>query len=288
MTPRISQASFTPPLESEKKTSGGSPGQSSGGIPFLEMGPLPDFAAQGPVERHPIRSLRKKTAIKTVSAALLMPHVAHMDEIDVTKVEEIRYTHNRKQGDKGKLTLLSFVIKALPSLLKSYPEFNASVDTDLMEIVFKRYYNIGFAADTPRGLVVPVIKDADRQSLMGLAYRIGHLAEKGKEGSITMAEMTGGTFTVTNVGAIGGTHVLPIINTPESAILGMGRVEKKPVVKEGGAKEDRTGTDAVVIRKILPVTLCFDHRVADGAKAARFVRGLKEMLEDPLIFMTRI
>ncbi len=284
ITPRISRSSFTPSLESEKPPVGGS----LGGIPFMEMGALPDFAAQGPVERHPIRSLRKKTAIKTVSAALLMPHVAHMDEIDVTKVEEIRYVHNSKQGNKGKLTLLSFVIKALPSLLKAYPEFNASVDTDLMEIVFKRYYNIGFAAQTPRGLVVPVIKDADRQSLMALGYRIGYLADKGKEGSITKAEMTGGTFTVTNVGAIGGTHVLPIINMPESAILGMGRVEKKPVVKEDGTKDDRIGTDAVVIRKILPVTLCFDHRVADGAKAARFVGGLKEMLEDPMIFMTRI
>jgi 2-oxoisovalerate dehydrogenase E2 component (dihydrolipoyl transacylase) len=249
-----------------------------GSIPFLEMGPLPDFSSEGPLEKHPIRSLRKKTAVKTLSASLLIPHVAHMDEVDVTELEALRTRYNKKRENDGKLTLLSFVIKALPSLLKEYPDFNASVDTDQMEIVFKRYYNIGFAADTPRGLVVPVIRDADRQSLVGLAHRISYLAQRGKEGSISLPEMTGGTFTVTNVGAIGGTHVLPIINTPESAILGMGRVVKKPVVRE----------DSVVIRKILPLTLCFDHRLADGVKAARFVRDLRGMLEDPLTFLTRI
>jgi pyruvate dehydrogenase E2 component (dihydrolipoamide acetyltransferase) len=297
VSPRGSQSSLSPSPGYEN-TVEGLPEQNLGSIPFLKIEPMPDFAAQGPVERHPIRSLRKKTAVKTVSASLVIPHVAHMDEIDVTDLENLRDTYNRRQGDTGKLTLLSFVIRALPSLLNAYPEFNASVDTDQMEIVFKRYYNIGFAADTPRGLMVPVIKDADKQSLVGLSHRIGYLAQKGQEGSIAVAEMTGGTFTVTNVGAIGGTHVFPIINTPESAILGMGRVEKKAVVKENdakadgakedGTKEDGIRTDVVVIRKVLPVTLCFDHRVADGAGAARFVRDLKKMLEDPLTFMARI
>lgn len=287
-SPLVSDKMLSEKMGSAEKSIEDRPGPLLGGIPFLAMDPLPDFKAQGPVERHPIRSLRKKVAVKTVSASLLIPHVAHMDEIDVTDLETFRETYNKKQGGKGKLTLLAFVIKAASSLLKSYPQFNASVDTDKMEIVFKRYYHIGFAANTPRGLMVPVIKDADQQSLVGLGYRIGHLAQKGQKGSITVDEITGGTFTVTNVGAIGGTHVLPIINTPESAILGMGRVEKKPVVKEERVTKDGTMNDRIVVRKILPVTLCFDHRVADGASAARFVREFKEMLEDPVIFMTRI
>ncbi|MCF8092632.1 MAG: 2-oxo acid dehydrogenase subunit E2, partial [Desulfotignum sp.] len=133
-------------------------------------------------------------------------------------------------------------------------------------------------ADTPRGLLVPVIKDADQHSLAALGLRIRHLAQQAKKGEIQVENLTGGTFSVTNVGAIGGTHVLPIINYPESAILGMGRVAKKPVVKD----------DVVQIRQMLPLTLCFDHRVADGARAARFVRDLVEMLEDPMTFMAHI
>ncbi len=240
------------------------------GIPFLVFEPLPDFAAQGPVETVPIRSLRRKTAAKTVTSSILVPHVAHMDEADVTELEQLRQAYNNHpgryltiggdaggglpksdnpaqparpkdgEGKKGTdidaesrpgkvmhLTLLTFVIKAVSRLLTTYPAFNATVDTDRMEIIYKRFYHIGFAADTPKGLMVPVIRDADRLSPAALGYRIRYLARAAREGSISREDLTGGTFSVTNVGAIGGTHVLPVINFPESAILGLGRVEKK-------------------------------------------------------------
>ncbi len=250
----------------------------AGPIPFFEIPVLPE--PDGPVERIPMRSLRKKVAVKTTSASIMMPHVAHMDEVDVTDLEALRQEFNA--GHEGKLTLLAFVIKAVAAQLKAYPMFNASVDAARQEMVYKKFYHLGFAADTPRGLMVPVIQDADRLSLTGLGYRIRHLAQKAREGSITVPELTGSTFTITNVGAIGGTHVFPIINAPESAIIGLGRVEKKPVVRPVD------GEDKIVIRTILPVTLCFDHRVGDGAQAAAFVRDIKAMLEDTLEFMAGI
>lgn len=258
------------------------------GIPFLTLSPLPDFATQGPVEKIPMRSVRKKTAVRTVTSAILVPHVAHMDEADVTELETLRRAYNDKtdgphsiddtQEYSGHLTLMAFVIKAAAGLLKKYPAFNASVDTDSMQIIYKKFFHIGFAAETPRGLLVPVIQNADQHSLAALGLRIRHLAQQAKKGEIQVKNLTGGTFSVTNVGAIGGTHVLPIINYPESAILGMGRAAKKPVVKD----------DEVKIRQMLPLTLCFDHRVADGAQAARFVRDLVEMLEDPMVFMAHV
>ena len=258
------------------------------GIPFLTLLPMPDFAAQGPVEKIPMRSVRKKTAARTVTSSILVPHVAHMDEADVTELETLRRKYNdKKQGGtdiddtqehSSHLTLMAFVIKAVAGLLKKYPAFNASVDTDSMQIILKKFVHIGFAADTPRGLLVPVIQDADRHSLAALGMRIRHLAQLAQKDEIQVENLTGGTFSVTNVGAIGGTHVMPIINYPESAILGMGRVAKKPVVKD----------DEIKIRQMLPLTLCFDHRVADGAQAARFVRDLVAMLEDPMKFMAHI
>lgn len=248
------------------------------GIPFLEISALPDYAGEGPVEKIPMRSLRKKVAVKTTSSMILIPHVAHMEEWDVTELEAVRKTLNREKNESDRITLLSFIVKALASLLKQYPQFNAGVDSHRMEIVHKKYYHIGIAADTPKGLIVPVIKHADAKSVMQIAKEIRILAGKGQDGTITAEELIGSTFTVTNVGAISGTGVFPIINYPESAILGMGRVAPKPMVKD----------DAVVIRTVLPVTLCFDHRVADGAGAAYFMRDLKQMIETPMIFMTRV
>lgn len=247
-------------------------------IPFLEVAPLPDYEATGPVEKIPIRSLRKKIATKTTSSMILVPHVAHMEECDVTDLDTIRKTFNQDHADMGRLTLLSFVIKALASLLKTYPEFNAAIDPDRMEIIYKKFYHIGFATTTPRGLIVPVIKNADQKNVTTIADQLKSLSKKGRDGSITIQDLTGGTFSVTNVGAIGGTGMVPTINYPETAILGMGRIHKKPVVKD----------DTIVIRSILPITLCFDHRVADGARAAHFVNDLKLMLENTLIFMTMI
>jgi pyruvate dehydrogenase E2 component (dihydrolipoamide acetyltransferase) len=248
------------------------------GIPFLEISALPDYAGQGPVEKIPVRSLRKKVAIKMTSSMILIPHVAHMEDWDITELEALRRAENREKNESDRITLLSFVVKALASLLKQYPQFNASLDPHGMEIIHKKYYHIGIAAETPKGLIVPVIKHADAKSVAQIAKEIRSLAGKGRDGTITAEELTGSTFTITNVGAIGGTGVFPIINYPESAILGMGRVGPKPVVKD----------DAVVIRTMLPVTLCFDHRVADGAGAAYFMRDLKQMIESPMAFMTRV
>jgi pyruvate dehydrogenase E2 component (dihydrolipoamide acetyltransferase) len=254
------------------------PKENHPGIPFLEISALPDYADEGPVEKIPMRSLRKKVAVKTTSSMILIPHVAHMEEWDVTELEDLRKTLNREKKESDRITLLSFIVKAAASLLKQYPQFNASVDPHKMETIYKKYYHIGIAADTPKGLIVPVIRQADAKSVTQIAKEIRSLAGKGRDGTITAEELTGSTFTITNVGAIGGTGVFPIINYPESAILGMGRVSPKPMVKD----------DAVVIRTILPVTLCFDHRVADGAGAAYFMRDLKQMIESPMVFMARV
>ncbi|MBT3487296.1 MAG: 2-oxo acid dehydrogenase subunit E2 [Desulfobacula sp.] len=248
------------------------------GIPFLEISALPDYVSTGPVEKIPMRSLRKKVAIKTTTSTILVPHVAHMDECDVTELETLRKTLNLKNKEAQKITLLSFVVKAIASLLKQYPEFNASVDPHKMEIIHKKYYHIGFAADTPKGLIVPVIEHGDQKNVSEIAREIASLAGKGQDGTITAKELSGSTFTITNVGAIGGTGVIPIINYPECAILGMGRVVPKPIVKD----------DEIVIRTILPVTLCFDHRVADGVRAAYLIKDLKQMLENPMIFLTKV
>ncbi len=250
----------------------------AGTIPFLELEPLPDFSTDGPVEVEPLRSIRRKVARKMVTSMTLVPHVAHMDEADVTALEEFRRSQKAaRAGDPGigRLTLMSFVIKAVTAGLRAAPAFNASLDPFREEIVYKKYYNIGFAADTGRGLVVPVIRGTDRKSIREISAEIATKAGQAREGALPADEMRGGTFTITNVGPLGGTAMLPTINYPEVAILGMGKVQKKPVVID----------DEIVIREILPLTLAFDHRIADGADAARFVGELIRQLSDPNLLL---
>ncbi|MEZ4385996.1 MAG: dihydrolipoamide acetyltransferase family protein [Candidatus Krumholzibacteriia bacterium] len=247
-------------------------------IPFLELEPMPDFAVDGPVEIEPLRSIRRKVARKMVTSMALVPHVAHMDEADVTALEEFRRSQKSARSDDpgiGKLTLMSFVIKAVTAGLRAAPSFNASLDPFKEEIIYKKYYNIGFAADTGRGLVVPVIRGTDRKSIRELSAEIAEKAGLAREGKLPAEDMRGGTFTITNVGPLGGTAMLPTINYPEVAILGMGKVQEKPVVRDG----------QIVIRKILPLTLAFDHRIADGADAARFVGELIRQLSDPNLLL---
>ena len=246
-------------------------------IPFLDIEPLPDFAAQGPVEREPLRSIRRKVAHRMVTSMILVPHVAHMDEADVTLLETFRQTERerRKGLPGGKLTLLAFVVKAVTAGLRAAPAFNSSLDPFREEIVYKKFYNIGIAADTGRGLVVPVVRDTDRKSIVQIASEIETLVGRARDGSIGAEELRGGTFTITNVGPLGGTALIPAINYPEVAILGMGRVQEKPVVREG----------QIVVRKMLPLTLAFDHRVTDGADAARFVAELVRHLSDPNLLL---
>ena len=246
-------------------------------IPFLDIDPLPEFEKWGPVTREPLRSIRRKVAHKMVTSMILVPHVAHMDEADVSLLEEFRAREKARRAgqDGGKLTLLAFVIKAVTAGLKAAPSFNASLDPFKQEIVFKNFYNIGIAVDTGKGLMVPVIKETDRKSILTIAKDIERVAGQARTGKIPLDELQGGTFTITNVGPLGGTALIPTINYPEVAILGMGKVQEKPVVRDG----------EIVIRKILPLTLSFDHRIADGADAARFVSEMVRQLGDPNLLL---
>ncbi len=246
-------------------------------IPFLELEPLPDFSADGPVDIEQLRSIRRKVARKMVTSMTLIPHVAHMDEADVTDLEAFRVKERKRRtgGSGGRLTLMAFVIKAVTAGLRTAPAFNASLDPFKEEIIYKKFYNIGFAADTGRGLVVPVIKGTESQSIVQISDAVFEKATLAREGKLPPEDMRGGTFTITNVGPLGGTAMLPTINYPEVAILGMGKVQEKPVVRDG----------EIVIRKILPLTLAFDHRIADGADAARFVGELVRQLSDPNLLL---
>jgi pyruvate dehydrogenase E2 component (dihydrolipoamide acetyltransferase) len=246
-------------------------------IPLLDIEPLPDFTQWGAVEIEPLRSIRRKVARKMVTSMILVPHVAHMDEADVTLLDEFRQREKiRRAGQPGgKLTLLSFVVKAVTAGLRATPSFNASLDPFREEIIYKKYYNIGFAADTGKGLVVPVVKETDRKSIMQIAASIEALGQKARDGRLEVDDLRGGTFTITNVGPLGGTALIPTINYPEVAILGMGKVQEKPVVRDG----------QIVIRRMLPLTLAFDHRIADGADAARFVTEMVRQLSDPNLLL---
>ena len=242
-------------------------------IPFLDIEPLPDFTQWGPVEKEPLRSIRRRVAHKMVTSMTLIPHVVHMDEADVTGLEDFRHKERerRKGQPGGNLTLLPFVVKAVTSGLKATPAFNASLDPFSEEIIYKKYYNIGIAVDTGKGLIVPVVKNTDTKSIMELSKEIEDLATRARDGKIELKELQGGTFSITNIGPIGGIVLSAAINYPEAAILGMGRVVEKPVVRDG----------QIVIRKMLPLTLSFDHRIADGADAARFVTEMIRELSDP-------
>lgn len=239
-------------------------------IPFYEPEPMPDFERWGPVEREPIRSIRRKIARKMVTSMVVVPHVIHMDEADVTDLEAFRRRYREAHPEGTKLNLLAFVARAVVAGLRRWPMFNASLDPDRGEIVYKKYYNLGLAADTPRGLMVPVVKETDRKSVRQIAEEIRALAAAARSGAIELDSLQGGTFTITNIGPLGGIALAPAINYPEVAIMGMGQVQQKPVVRDG----------EVVVRQMLPLTLSFDHRVADGADAARFVSFVVRLLSD--------
>ncbi len=265
------------PVERERRAEADVAATAAHAIPFLDIEPLPDFAQWGPVEMEPLRSIRRKVARKMVTSMVLVPHVAHMDDADVTLLEAFREKERqRRAGQPGeRLTLLPFVIKAVTAGLRVAPAFNASLDPFGERIIYKKYYNIGIAVDTGHGLIVPVIRDTDRKSILQISTDIAEAAGKAREGNLAVDDLRGGTFTITNVGPLGGTALIPTINYPEVAILGMGRVQEKPVVVDG----------EIAIRKILPLTLAFDHRIADGADAARFVSEMVRQLSDPNLLL---
>ncbi|MGD8228998.1 MAG: dihydrolipoamide acetyltransferase family protein [Desulfobacteraceae bacterium] len=238
---------------------------------------LPDFAKWGPVERVPVRSIRRATAKQMTLAWSQIPHVHNQEWVDMTKLEAFRKNHKAEIEEKGgKLTHTVFAMKAAATALKTYPKFNATLDTEAGELVVKKYFHIGVAVNTDDGLIVPVIKDVDRKSIVEISIELNDLVQRTRERKASLEEMQGGTFTITNVGPMGGGFFAPIINYPEVAILGMGSTSMQAVVKEKGENEYD-----IVPRLMMPIVLCIDHRVLDGADALLFIRVLKEALEDP-------
>jgi pyruvate dehydrogenase E2 component (dihydrolipoamide acetyltransferase) len=241
----------------------------------LDLLPWPkvDFAKFGPVERKDLSRIKKISGANLSRNWVMIPHVTNNDEADITELEAFRVQTNAesaKAKSEVKVTMLAFVIKALVSALKKFPEFNASLDGDTL--VYKQYYHIGFAADTPNGLVVPVLKDADKKGILQISQEMGELAKKARDGKLGAADMQGGCMSISSLGGIGGTHFTPIINAPEVAILGLSRSAMKPVWNEDKEK--------FVPRLVLPMSLSYDHRVIDGAAAARFNAYLGAVLAD--------
>ncbi len=231
-----------------------------------------DFAKFGPIEIKPLLRIQRISGARLQASWLNVPHVTQHEDADITALEAVRVAQKDKAAQEGvRLTPLAFIVKACMLALKEFPSFNASLDPSGENLVFKKYYHIGFAADTPNGLVVPVIRDVDRSSLYDIARSLSTLSEKARAGKLTAAEMQGGTFTISSLGGIGGTAFTPIINAPEVAILGVSRSSQKPVWEKG----------LFVPRLMLPLSLSYDHRVIDGAAAARFVVHLAKLLGDP-------
>lgn len=235
------------------------------------------FAQSGHEERIALTTLGKTVAKNMSLSKQEIPHAAVMDEFDVTELVKLREeTKELAEQEGSKLTYMPFVIKAVTLALKEFPLFNASFSPKTSEIVLKKYYNIGIAVDTPDGLLVPVIKDADQQGLLRLGEQVQSLAEKARERTLSLDDIQGGTFTLTNYGAVGALSGLPVIKHPEAAILGIGSITKKPVVD---------ANDAIVIRQLLPITLAFDHRFIDGGNAGRFLGRLRAYLEQPMLLL---
>lgn len=230
----------------------------------------------GYVDRIPLRGVRRSIAKAMVKSKYTAPHVTTMDEADVTELWKIREKEKKAAEQKGiKLTILPFIIKGVIAGLKEHPYLNATLDDENEEIILKKYYNIGVATDTPEGLMVPVVKNAADKSILQLAEELTQLAEKARNRTIDLGDLKGGTFTITNYGALGGIYGTPIINYPEVAILGTGKIKDTPVVRDG----------KIEIRKILFLALSFDHRVVDGAEAARFLNTVIARLEDPNLIL---
>ena len=243
-------------------------GGSGAGLDLLPW-PKVDFAKFGAVERKDLSRIKKISGANLSRNWVMIPHVTNNDEADITDLEAFRVSTNKENEKSGvKVTMLAFVIKAVVAALKKFPEFNTSLDGDTL--VYKQYFNIGFAADTPNGLVVPVLKDADKKGIMQISQEMGELAKKARDGKLGAADMQGGCFSISSLGGIGGTNFTPIINAPEVAILGLSKGQMKPV---WDGKQ-------FVPRLMLPLSLSYDHRVIDGAAAARFNAYLGSLLAD--------
>jgi pyruvate dehydrogenase E2 component (dihydrolipoamide acetyltransferase) len=238
------------------------------GLPAV---PEVDFSKFGPTELKPLSRVQRISGPRLHASWVNFPHVTQFDEADITETERARKELKSDAEKEGaKLTPLAFILRACVKALREFPQFNASLHADGQQLVMKQYYNVGFAVDTPGGLVVPVIKDLEKKSLFQVARELGELSEKGRDGKLAAGDMQGGNFTVSSLGGIGGTFFTPIINAPEVAILGVSRHRMQPVWQDG----------EFVPRLMLPLSLSYDHRVIDGATGVRFTRFLAEMLAD--------
>jgi pyruvate dehydrogenase E2 component (dihydrolipoamide acetyltransferase) len=247
-------------------------GPGAPGAAALPAVPAVDFAAFGPIERRPLSRIQKIAGPRLHASWVNIPHVTQFDEADITALEETRARLKDEAAARGiKLTPLAFVLRACVKALAAFPHFGWSLDAAAGELVIKKYLHLGFAADTPQGLVVPVVRDADRKDVYELARELAALSEKARAGKLSAAEMQGGCFTVSSLGGIGGTAFTPIINAPEVAILGVSRAVQRGVFQDG----------AFVPRLMLPLSLSYDHRVIDGADAVRFTAALGKLLADP-------
>lgn len=248
--------------------------------------PAPAAAAAAPQaagardeERVPFKGIRKVIANAMTKSAYTAPHVTHMDEVDVSELVAFRAKAKVLAEKKGvKLTYLPFIVKALVAAARQFPIMNATLDEETQEIVYKKYYNIGIATDTDNGLIVPVIPDADRKSMWMIADAIKDLAERGRDGKLAPHEMKGSTISITNIGSAGGMFFTPIINYPEVAILGTGRISEKPIVRNG----------EVVVASVMALSLSYDHRLIDGATAQNFLNYIKQLLADPELLVMEV
>lgn len=230
-----------------------------------------DFSRWGPTEKKPITSIRRTIGQRMYESWRAIPHVTQFEDVDITNVTNLRKQYGPELAKKGKhLTLTPFVLKAVVAALKKYPIFNSSLDEATGEVVYKKYFHIGVAVDTEAGLIVPVLRDVDKKSLADLSQELNALVERTRKRKVSLDELQGGSFTISNQGGIGGGHFTPIINKPEVAILGIGRSSLKAAVKDG----------KIEARPILPLALSYDHRVMDGADAVRFIGELVGMLEN--------
>ncbi|RPI27633.1 MAG: biotin/lipoyl-binding protein [Acidobacteria bacterium] len=238
--------------------------------------PLPDLSRWGEIHREQFTSVRRATARQMTTAWSTIPHVTQFDKADITELEVVRKQYSAKvEKAGGKLTVTAVLLKVVASALKVFPKFNASLDMEKGEIVFKHYFHVGVAVDTPKGLLVPVIRDVDQKNVVQLSAELASISDKTRNGKLTLEEMQGGSFTVSNLGGIGGTGFAPIVNLPEVAILGVARASLEPVFREGSFQP----------RMMLPLSLSYDHRLIDGADGARFLRWVCEALEEPFLLM---
>lgn len=260
-------------------------GAVSAGFPKVQPAPIAARAvvpgAPGTEERVPLRGVRKKIAENMQMAKQIVPHFTLMDEANVTSLVKMR-GELKAVGEKAgvKITYLPFVMKALIATMREFPMFNASIDDAAQEIVYKKFFNLGFAADTPNGLVVPVIKNADVKTVMQLSQEIGELAKKARDGKLSLDEMRGATTTITNIGSVGGQYATPIINHPEVAILGMYKIQEKPIIVR-----DEKGQMSLSSIQTMGLTITADHRLIDGAVAANFLKALVARIENPGVLL---